>query len=84
MKLRYSPDQVKNCLPTSFFHFSALDAVVGSLQYSLQLCSFKCLLTGILLQQEIDCEKLLSNFFLLQNSNISIYSKIESDHKEEL
>lgn len=48
-----SPDQVKYCLPTLFSHFSALDVYVGILQYSLQLHSIQCLLTSILLQQEI-------------------------------
>lgn len=50
---KHSPDQVKNCLPTLFSHFSALDVYVGILQYSLQLHSIQCLLTSILLQQEI-------------------------------
>lgn len=50
---KHSPDQVKNCLPTLFSHFSTFDVYAGILQYSLQLHSIQCLLTGILLQQEI-------------------------------
>lgn len=58
---KHSPDQVKNCLPTLFSHFSALDVYVGILQYSLQLHSIQCLLTGILLQQEI---QIVITFFM--------------------
>lgn len=58
-----------------FSHFAAFDVSVGILQYSLQLHSVQCLLTGILLQQEVQIVISCFLWFI----QIAIYSKIVSD-----